>query len=473
MKKIVLSTLILSFLGSPLLASDKRERETEPEERVATKKANTEIQQEASLVPVAVVQDSDLLRFPNDLIRIIINHVDAAKDQYHLALSCRRMRELVNSFPYAPCKFNDFMFALCEEGKPSHPRTSMRAFGDFFTEHGAPSFIDIAHVLSETQKVAHPRARDRFVRDFFLDTVAGRQDFIETYEDFSYALKIFKGSIGSNISEFKILLLQFLQEEENLTELNLPLLLIEDGRPICRYNPNHIINEIGRFRKLQKLTCPYRIKALSPAICTLRELTDLDLGLNLNLCALPASFGNLQALHTLNLKGNSLTRLPQSFRNLRQLRHLDLSNNLFECFPEALLAMPDLQTLNLSNFDMSFGEMTALNNYDQAYVAKKNKLREIPCEIASMTSLQSLNLSGNPLTEIPGEIALLSALRRLDISRTKITDLPRAVIKREDLEVYTPEERNKRHREVILRLNPELPELSAEDINNYNWGLED
>ena len=55
------------------------------------------------------------------------------------------------------------------------------------------------------------------------------------------------------------------------------------------------------------------------------------------------------------------------------------------------------------------------------------KLTELPDAIASLTQLQSLNLSDNRLTELPAAIASLTQLETLDLSNNQLTELPEAV----------------------------------------------
>ena len=54
-------------------------------------------------------------------------------------------------------------------------------------------------------------------------------------------------------------------------------------------------------------------------------------------------------------------------------------------------------------------------------------LTEVPEAIASLTQLQSLNLSHNRLTELPEAIASLTKLQSLSLSRNKLTELPEAI----------------------------------------------
>ncbi|OXB74693.1 UNVERIFIED_CONTAM: hypothetical protein H355_001525 [Colinus virginianus] len=74
--------------------------------------------------------------------------------------------------------------------------------------------------------------------------------------------------------------------------------------------------------------------------------------------------------------GNLLHRLPQELGSLLYLRTINLAHNKFRHFPEPLAAAPALESINLEG----------------------NEIAEVPTEaLATMSSLQSLNLRANPV----------------------------------------------------------------------------
>ncbi|XP_032848247.1 leucine-rich repeat-containing protein 20 [Tyto alba] len=82
-------------------------------------------------------------------------------------------------------------------------------------------------------------------------------------------------------------------------------------------------------------------------------------------------------LRELNLAGNYLHRLPEEVTSLLHLRAIDLSRNRFRRFPEPLAAVATLETIDL----------------------EENEIVDVPVEkLASMASLQSLNLRANPVS---------------------------------------------------------------------------
>ncbi|NXF06437.1 LRC20 protein, partial [Smithornis capensis] len=81
-------------------------------------------------------------------------------------------------------------------------------------------------------------------------------------------------------------------------------------------------------------------------------------------------------LRELNLAGNYLHRLPEEITSLKHLRAINLSRNRFRHFPESLATVTSLETIDL----------------------EENEITEVPSEkLASMASLQSLNLRDNPV----------------------------------------------------------------------------
>ena len=91
---------------------------------------------------------------------------------------------------------------------------------------------------------------------------------------------------------------------------------------------------------------------------------------------IPESFGNIEGLNKLILRGLSLESLPESIGNLKDLNELDLSNNQLTSLPESFVNLTLLTNLDLSN----------------------NKFSEIPTELWALTELTQLNLNNNPLS---------------------------------------------------------------------------
>jgi len=117
---------------------------------------------------------------------------------------------------------------------------------------------------------------------------------------------------------------------------------------------------------------------------------------------IPSLFGRGEAVSTLDLSHNELTRLPLELQVLTQLRELNLSTNRIASFPKALMDLPSLFCLNLGS----------------------NELEQIPSAIGYLNKLRELDLSDNGISEIPPVLGDLHMLRRLDLSWNQISVLP-------------------------------------------------
>jgi Leucine-rich repeat (LRR) protein len=84
-----------------------------------------------------------------------------------------------------------------------------------------------------------------------------------------------------------------------------------------------------------------------------------------------------------------------------------------------------LDSLTLSQ-EPEYTDLTeALKNPEKVYKLnlRKNKLKEIPPEVFTLTNLQELNISKNKLTKIPKDISKLTKLEVLDVSANEIDTL--------------------------------------------------
>lgn len=178
------------------------------------------------------------------------------------------------------------------------------------------------------------------------------------------------------------------------------------------------------------------------------KLETLDLSSN-QLKSLPDAFGYLFSLKSLNLHENALTTLPPSFGRLVNLVTLTLSSNKFTDVPAEIANLVTLETFVFSyntiasgQFKPDLAKLTALRFIDlsgcgltslpasigsiesiRVIEAFKNQLTDIPDSFGRLTKLQRLNISRNkiPLFTVP----LSASIEELDISQNPITDLPK------------------------------------------------
>ncbi|MGL5626067.1 MAG: NEL-type E3 ubiquitin ligase domain-containing protein [Candidatus Rhabdochlamydia sp.] len=180
--------------------------------------------------------------------------------------------------------------------------------------------------------------------------------------------------------------------------------------------------------KLKQLTLKdNQLKKLPESFGNLQALTTLNLSCCDQFKSLPESFGNLEALTTLNLLQaltiiylsdcNRLTSLSESFGNLQALTTLKLIDNRLVSLPESFgnlqaLTTLDLRCNRLTSLPESFGNLQALTTLDLSY----NQLVSLPESIGNLQALTNLNLTSNiSLSGLPMQI--------LDLSRTCTIDL--------------------------------------------------
>ena len=109
----------------------------------------------------------------------------------------------------------------------------------------------------------------------------------------------------------------------------------------------------------------------------------------------------------------TFTSLDKALENPLEVYKLDLSKNRLKEVPEGVFTLSNLYHLNLS----------------------KNKLKEISSEIGSLKKLKHLNVDRNKLTKLPDELGELSQLEELLISRNEIQYLPNSIVDLKNLKV--------------------------------------
>ncbi len=384
-----------------------------------------------------------LLGLSDDILKIIVSHTDEVKKQSLLARSCKRMREVVYSFPYSPHRFTGFIttFPMEDERYDCSPRIS-------------------------------------FIRSNMLDTVLGRKAFYETVGDPSETFTtkdtvfsqggaqvlefnhnkcafIFGDCIFNGFSIFYNKVAHIAQDTQELVWRDTELTLIPDN--------------ISLLEDLTTLNLSSnKLKVVSPHVASLRNLTTLNLALN-NIIGLTPRLGMLSGLQTLNLEGNELQSLPGNFEQLVNLKKLILLNNNFVEFPIVVTRMKGLEDLDISNLNVTDASNPERNivkgvyentrdgsliSYARVYGKKSiNQIRSIPEEVKKMTGLRRLGLAGNPLETLPNGLLELTELRYLDISRTGIHTLLPGLKNMRKLKIYTNEDYKKSEAAAILRQN--------------------
>ncbi|XP_048135021.1 receptor-like protein EIX2 [Rhodamnia argentea] len=155
-------------------------------------------------------------------------------------------------------------------------------------------------------------------------------------------------------------------------------LLSWTGERCCEWGGVACDKRTGHVWKLDLHNCSLGGK-IHPALCKLKNLTDLDLSLNNLSGHLPDQIGNFKDLESLGLSSNSFSGpIPATVGQLSSLGHLDLShNNLSGSIPESIGRLSNLELMEFgyNRLDGIFSEL----------------------HLANLTNLTFLSLSSNEL----------------------------------------------------------------------------
>ncbi|XP_052292650.1 TMV resistance protein N-like isoform X2 [Citrus sinensis] len=229
-----------------------------------------------------------------------------------------------------------------------------------------------------------------------------------------------------------------------------------------------------------------RLKRISTRFCKLRSLVDLRLSACLNLERFPEILEKMEHLKRINLDGSAITELPSSFENLpglvilsvsdcskldklpdnignlESLRHISAAGSAISQLPSSVADSNVLEILEFSRCkglvslprSLLLG-LSSLGRLNISYCA----VMEIPQEIACLSSLTGLDLSGNNFECLPASIRQLSRLWSLDLEGCKmLQSLPELPLCLESLDLTDCK---------MLRSLPELP-LCLQSLNARN-----
>lgn len=133
------------------------------------------------------------------------------------------------------------------------------------------------------------------------------------------------------------------------------------------------------------------------------------------LAPLPAAVADCKGLRWLDLSEMSLKDLPEELKTL-PLQRLYLADNALDALPGAVASLASLDYLNLDR-----NHLTSLPDAVGSWTSLRwlrlngNRLAALPASAASWTSLQRLYLRDNALAAVPAAITALPALEQLDL----------------------------------------------------------
>lgn len=162
----------------------------------------------------------------------------------------------------------------------------------------------------------------------------------------------------------------------------------------------------------------------------LTGLLSLALGIS-GLRALPEGLGGLAFLRSLNLRGCAeLAALPSGFSRLSSLRSLDLSGcRALAAVPEGLWGLTRLQNLQLwgvgpAELPEGVSRLSALRELSwrgrlSAPAPPSWQAWPLPNGLGTLTSLETLCLTGERISALPASLGDLTGLRRLSVTGSK------------------------------------------------------
>lgn len=162
---------------------------------------------------------------------------------------------------------------------------------------------------------------------------------------------------------------------------------------------------------------------LNPSISGLQRLEVLDLSNN-GISALPDSLGDLSNLQTLLLHSNRITSLPSTLFSSAALAVIDVSKNrLTGTLASNGISLPLLKSLDVShNALMSvldgIASMTSLESLNVA----ENRLESLP-DLSASANLITLTVTGNRVAAIHESLVALQQLKNVDLSRNDLKNI--------------------------------------------------
>ena len=198
-----------------------------------------------------------------------------------------------------------------------------------------------------------------------------------------------------------------------------------DRHPFATLPP--VIDSMTALRRVEITNGPLR--QLSDGFGSQsKDLAMINMDFN-ELTALPDSFSNMLALHTVYMVFNEIETIPMGFWKLPELYWIDLSTNrIRESFEKAEMNLPNLHFLQIQNNTITTLPHHGWSNSPSLVIfeASGNRLNSLPREFSTLENLQYLYVARNNLSVsgMPAELAYLKQLKMLDIRNNSLVALP-------------------------------------------------
>ncbi|KAA0186986.1 hypothetical protein HAZT_HAZT003028 [Hyalella azteca] len=135
-------------------------------------------------------------------------------------------------------------------------------------------------------------------------------------------------------------------------------------------------------------------------------------------------------LKSLDLSNNNLSHINDFILHLPELQSLHLKNNNLDSYglPKELAVLSKLREINLSGNQLTTvpPQLFEVSSLKYLYLGNNN-ISEVQPEIKALQNLQVLHLGSNNLTMVPEELGALSSLCALVLCNNKLRRLPQAI----------------------------------------------
>ncbi|KAG5928526.1 hypothetical protein E4U42_000509 [Claviceps africana] len=223
-------------------------------------------------------------------------------------------------------------------------------------------------------------------------------------------------------------------------------------------------------------------------IAQMTSLRDLKLSKNLFSGPLDPALLNLDALEMIDLHANSITALPPHMETMSRLRIMNMNENRLEMIPfdslcklpltelyvrknrltGVLIQQPIEALAHLQTLDASANQLTHMVPEGSklslpavhAVSLSVNRLQSLP-DMATWTSLLTLNVDENHIARIPECFTSLQKLRHADFSSNDISIIPPEIARMQELTMIRLTGNPLRDRKLISASTDDLKEILA------------
>jgi internalin A len=240
--------------------------------------------------------------------------------------------------------------------------------------------------------------------------------------------KVINTIINSISDELGIIVNRYIPNENNDTEQEPPIYVVEDDQIVALFLFN-----IEKELPLSVLKCT-RLKFLSLSntkrnaieenVFKLASIEDLDI-FNNELTIIPESMARLKNLKRLTCSMNKLTRLDDVFNKLPNLLYLDSSKNRITSISDSIF-FNKLKEININDNELTNFSFDHFSNNIETIKAGFNQIESLSIN-HNLNNLTTLELYSSKISNLNGLFEFLPGLEYVDLSDNNIRDIPDSI----------------------------------------------